>query len=101
MLVRGEVLRGRFRDSYENPKPFVPGEATHVAFELQDVMHTFQRGHRILVQVQSSWFPLIDRNPQKWVPNIFEAKEEDFVKATHTVIHSPEKPSGVEVGVLP
>ncbi len=101
MLVRGEILRGRFRDSYENPKPFTPNEATHVAFELQDVMHTFQRGHRILIQVQSSWFPLIDRNPQKWVPNIFEAKAEDFVKATHTVIHSPEKPSGVEVGVLP
>lgn len=101
MMVRGEVLRGRFRDSYENPQPFVPGEATHVGFELQDVMHTFQRGHRIQIQVQSSWFPLIDRNPQKWVPNIFEAKEEDFVKATHTVIHSPEKPSGVEVGVLP
>ncbi len=97
MLVRGEVLRGRFRDSYTSPKPFSPGEATHVTFELQDVLHTFQRGHRIMIQVQSSWFPLIDRNPQKWVPNIFEANEDDFVKATHTVLRTPDKPSGVEV----
>ena len=101
MLIRGEVLRGRFRESYSSPKPFVPGEPTRISFELQDVFHTFQRGHRIMIQVQSSWFPLIDRNPQKWVPNIFEARDEDFVKAIHTVIHSPEKPSGVEVGVLP
>jgi putative CocE/NonD family hydrolase len=101
MLVRGEVLRGRFRDSVSAPKPFVPGEATKVGFELQDVLHTFQRGHRIMIQVQSSWFPLIDRNPQKWVPNIFEANEEDFVKATHTVVRGPQQPSGVEVGVLP
>lgn len=101
MLVRGEVIRGRFRDSYSQPKPFKPGEPTRVAFELQDVLHTFKRGHRIAIQVQSTWFPLIDRNPQKWVDNIFEAKAEDFIKATHTVIHSPEKPSGVEVGVLP
>jgi len=101
MLVRGEILRGRFRDSYTTPKPFESGQPTHLRFELQDILHTFQRGHRIMIQVQSSWFPLIDRNPQSWVPNIFEAKEEDFIKATHTVIRTQEKPSGVEVGVLP
>jgi putative CocE/NonD family hydrolase len=100
-LVRGEAFRGRFRDSYSKPVPFTPNEPARVAFELQDVLHTFKRGHRIVVQVQSSWFPLIDRNPQSWVPNIFEAEAKDFVKATHTVFRSPARSSALEVGVLP
>ncbi|MFP3942024.1 MAG: CocE/NonD family hydrolase [Thermoanaerobaculia bacterium] len=99
-LVRAEVMRGRFRESYEAPKPFEPGEATRVRFRLHDVLHTFRRGHRIMVQVQSTWFPFVDRNPQSWVPNIFEAQEEDFVPATHRVYRSPEHSSGVRVGVL-
>ena len=99
-LVRLEAFRGRFRTSYEEPEPFTPGEVTRVEFELQDVLHTFKRGHRIMVQVQSTLFPFIDRNPQSWVPNIFEAGADDFVKATHRVYHSAEHPSAIEVGVL-
>jgi putative CocE/NonD family hydrolase len=99
-LVRAEVFRGRFRESYENPKPFEPGEVTRVSYELRDVLHTFRRGHRITIQVQSSWFPFVDRNPQSWVENIFEAEEEDFIRATHRVHRSPEHPSRVRVGVL-
>ena len=99
-LVRAEAIRGRFRDSYERPTPFVSGQIAKVSLRLLDVLHTFQRGHRIMVHIQSSWFPYIDRNPQKWVPNIFEATEADFVMATHSVYRSPAYPSHVEVGVL-
>jgi len=99
-LVRAEVFRGRFRESYEAPKAFVPDEVSNVSFELQDVLHTFQRGHRLMVQVQSSWFPFVDRNPQTFVPNIFKAKPDDFVKTTHRVHRSKQYPSHVEVGVL-
>ncbi len=99
-LVRGEVFRGRFRSGYEKPEPFVPGEVTEVAFELQDVLHTFKRGHRIMIQIQSTWFPLVDRNPQSWVANIFEAEEDDFIKATHRVHRSSAHPTALEVGVL-
>lgn len=99
-LVRAEVFRGRFRNSYETPEPFVPGEVTEVSFELQDVLHTFKRGHRVMVQVQSSWFPFIDRNPQRYVPNIFEATEDDFIEVTNTIHRSSEHPSHIAVGVL-
>jgi len=99
MLVRGEVLRGRYRNSFERPEPFVPGEVTRVRFELPDVAHTFEPGHRIMIQVQNSWFPLVDRNPQKFV-NIYEADEEDFQKATQRIYHDAERPSGVRVFVL-
>ncbi len=100
MLVRAEVFRGRFRTSYEQPKPFVSGEVTRVRFELQDVLHTFQRGHRVMVQIQSTWFPFVDRNPGRYVPNIFEADEDDFIAVTNRVYRSPEHPSRVVVGVL-
>ena len=100
-LVRGEPFRGRFRDGLDSPKPFVPDQPTEVAFDINDVFHTFQRGHRIMIQVQSSWFPFIDRNPQHYVPNIFEAKEEDFVRATHRVYRDAQHPSSISVGVLP
>ena len=98
-MVRSEVIRGRFRNSYEKPEPFVAGEVAEINLPLQDVCHTFKRGHRIMVHVQSTWFPLIDRNPQKYVDNIFEAKREDFIRATHTLHHSPENPSWIEVKV--
>jgi putative CocE/NonD family hydrolase len=101
MLVRAEILRGRFRNSYETPEPFVPDEIARLEFELQDVLHTFQRGHRVMIQIQSSWFPFVDRNPQTYVPNIFEATAKDFIKVTNRVHRSPEHPSGVRVGVLP
>lgn len=100
-LVRAEVFRGRFRDSYEHPKPFVSGEVTRVAFELQDVFHTWKRGHRMMVQIQSTWFPFVDRNPQKYVPNIFEAEEDDFISVTNRVYRSREHASGLRVRVLP
>jgi hypothetical protein len=101
LLVRGEPFRGRFRDSYETPKPFVPGEITPVKFAVNDVFHTFKRGHRIMIQIQSTWFPFIDRNPQTFVPSIFEAKRTDFVKATHRVYHAQATASALEVRILP
>ncbi|MEO0473968.1 MAG: CocE/NonD family hydrolase [Bacteroidota bacterium] len=84
-MVRSEIMRSRFRNSFEKPEPLTPNEITPINFKLQDVNHTFKKGHRIMVQVQSSWFPAFDRNPQKYVPNIFEAEETDFIKATHRV----------------
>jgi len=99
-MVRSEIIRGRFRNSYERPEPFVPGQVTTVNLPLQDVLHTFKQGHRIMVQVQSTWFPLFDRNPQKYVDNIFEAEAEDFVTATQRVYHSLQHASYVEVKAL-
>ncbi len=84
MLVRGEVMRGKFRNSFEKPEPFVPGQPTQVSFSINDINHTFKPGHRLMIQVQSTWFPLVDRNPQQFI-NIFEAGETDFIKATHQV----------------
>ncbi|MDB4582335.1 CocE/NonD family hydrolase [Draconibacterium sp.] len=80
-LVRHEVFRGRFRDSYEFPKPFEPNTPTNVTVPLQDILHTFKKGHRIMIQIPSTWFPYIDRNPQKYVDNIYKADEEDFIKS--------------------
>ncbi|MGI9552967.1 MAG: CocE/NonD family hydrolase [Aurantibacter sp.] len=84
-LVRSEVFRGRFRNSFEKPEPFIPGEISDVNFRLQDVLHTFKEGHRIMIQIHSTWFPYIDRNPQQYVDNIYEADAEDFVKSTISV----------------
>ncbi len=100
-LVRGEPFRARFRDSFEHPKAFVPDQPSKVKFAINDVMHTFKRGHRIMIQIQSSWFPFIDRNPQKFVENIFEAKESDFIKANHRLYRSGAEISSVKVQVLP
>ena len=99
MLVRGDVLRGKFRNGLVRPEPFVPGEITQIRFDLQDVLHTFKQGHRIMVQVQSTWFPMIDINPQKMV-NIYKADPEDFQKAVQRVYHSAEFPSFLEFGVV-
>ncbi|WP_127844722.1 CocE/NonD family hydrolase [Psychroflexus aestuariivivens] len=85
MMVRSEVFRGRYRDSFADPKPFIPNKKTSVDIKLQDVNHTFKKGHKIQIQVQSTFFPYIDRNPQKYVENIFEANEEDFETHTHTI----------------
>ena len=95
-LVRGDVLRGKFRGSLEKPEPFVPQQPTRVRFVLQDVCHAFRTGHRMMVQIQSSWFPLIDRNPQVFT-DIYRAKESDFQKATQRVYRSPERPSQLRV----
>jgi len=98
-LVRGEVMRGKFRNSYEKPEPFEPGKPTKVRFTVNDICHAFRPGHRIMVQVQSTWFPLVDRNPQTFC-DIYNAKESDFQKATHRVYHNGENPSKVTVQVL-
>jgi hypothetical protein len=100
-LVRSEIFRGRYREGYDQPRPFTPGEVTRVAFPLQGVLHTFAAGHRVAIHLQSSLFPFFDRNPQSWVANIFEAREEDFVAATHRVYRGPARASRVVVGVLP
>ena len=86
--------------SFAVPEPFVPNQVTDVDFRLQDVLYTFKKGHRIMVQVQSSWFPAFDRNPQKYVPNIYEAKAADFIKATERVWLDRTAPSGIQVQLL-
>jgi uncharacterized protein len=99
-LLRGEPFRGKFRKSFEKPEAFTPGKVEQIDFTMPDVNHTFRRGHRIMVQVQSSWFPLVDRNPQTFV-DIPYAKPADFVKATEKIYRGGATASGVEVGVLP
>jgi uncharacterized protein len=99
MLVRGEVFRGRYRNSLEKPEAFVPGEITQVKYELPGIAHTFKKGHRMMVQVQSSWFPLVDRNPQTFV-DIYNCNESDFQKASHRIYRNKKYPSGLQVMVL-
>ncbi len=98
-MVRSESMRGKFRNGFDKPEPFVPGKVTPVNFELQDILHTFKKGHKIMVQVQSTWFPLIDRNPQVF-EDIMKAKNTDFKKATHKVYTSKENPSFLKVRVI-
>ncbi|MEP6616235.1 MAG: CocE/NonD family hydrolase [Ginsengibacter sp.] len=99
MLVRGEIMRGRYRNSLEKPEPFVPGKLTLVKYNLPDVAHTFKKGHKLMVQVQSSWFPLADRNPQKFT-DIYHAGENDFQKATIRVYHDGESISKIILPVV-
>ena len=96
LMVRSEVLRGRFRNSFEHPEPFIPNKKTEVNIKLQDVFHTFKKGHKMQIQVQSTWFPLIDLNPQTYVDNIYKADEKDFKNQTHTVFTD----SSIEFSVL-
>lgn len=99
MLVHAEVFRGRYRKSLENPEPFVPNKIERVKFNIGDVAHTFKKGHRIMVQIQSSWFPLVDRNPQRFV-NIYEAGESDFQKAGIRIYHNEKNASNLLLPVL-
>ena len=99
MLVRGEIMRGKFRNSFEVPEPFKPGKIETVRFDLPDVAHTFKKGHRLMIQVQSSWFPLADRNPQQFM-NIYEAKEADFKKATIKIYHDATNPSTIYLPII-
>ena len=99
-LVRGEVMRGKFRNSLERPEPFIPGQPTEVAWDLSDVFHAFRKGHRLTVQVQSSWFPLMDRNPQVFM-DIYAAGARDFRSAIHRLHHSAAWASYLELPVLP
>jgi hypothetical protein len=97
-LVRGEPFRGKFRDSFEKPEAFLPNQLTAVNFSLPDINHAFRRGHRVMLQIQSTWFPLVDRNPQKFV-NIPDATESDFVKATQHVYRSKQNPTSIVMPV--
>jgi predicted acyl esterase len=99
MMVRADVMRGKFRNSFEKPEPFTPEMITEVKYNLTDVSHCFRKGHRIMVQVQSSWFPLVDLNPQKFT-DIYNADEKDFQKATQRIYHDQKNPSKVIVNVL-
>jgi len=90
MLVRAEIMRGRYRNSFSSPEPFTPGKPTQVKYTLPDVAHTFKKGHRMMVQVQSSWFPLVDRNPQQFI-DIYHAKDDDFLKETIQIFHNQSK----------
>jgi putative CocE/NonD family hydrolase len=100
MLVRGEPFRARFRNGFDKPEPMKPGEVTRIEFRLPDVNHSFQRGHRIMLQIQSTWFPLVDRNPQRFVPNIFLAEEGDFQKATQRVHRTRDRATSLKLYVL-
>jgi len=99
-LVRGDVFRGRYRNSFEKPEPFLPNKLAKIDYAMPDVNHCFRRGHRIMIQIQSSWFPLVDRNPQTFV-DIYDAKVGDFQKATERVYHSAADASRIDVSVLP
>ncbi|NOX64375.1 MAG: hypothetical protein GXO85_00930 [Chlorobi bacterium] len=92
-------MRGKFRNSYEKPEPFVPNKPTKVKFTMNDSYHTFLKGHRIMVQVQSSWFPLFDRNPQKFC-DIYSADESDFQSAANRVYHTEKYPSKIILNVI-
>ena len=99
MLVRGEIMRSKFRNSFSNPVPMIPGKITEVKWDMDDINHSFLKGHKIMIQVQSSWFPLNDRNPQKFI-DIYKAKDSDFKKATHKVYFSPKYPSHINIQVV-
>jgi putative CocE/NonD family hydrolase len=99
MLVRGEIMRGKYRNSFEKPEAMVPGLVTKVNYAIPDVAHTFKKGHRIMIQVQNSWFPLGDRNPQKFM-DIYTAEPSDFQKATHRIFHDVNNASSITVSVL-
>lgn len=100
-LVRGEPFRARFRKSMEKPEPVPAGQWVEIAFDMPDILHTFKKGHRLMIQVQSSWFPLVDRNPQKFVPNIPDARPEDFITATQRISYGGARASAIGVSVLP
>jgi uncharacterized protein len=99
LMVAGEVFRGRYRNSFEKPEPLVPGQVTGYEIKLRDRNHTFKAGHRIMVQIQSSLFPVIDRNPQRYVPSIYEAVQADFQPATQSVFRSARYPSHLSLPV--
>jgi putative CocE/NonD family hydrolase len=99
MLVRGEIMRGKFRNSFENPEPFKPNKIETVKFDLPDIAHTFKKGHKLMIQIQSSWFPLADRNPQQFM-NIYEAKAEDYKKSTIRLYHDTNNASSIIIPIL-
>jgi uncharacterized protein len=101
LMISNDVLRGRFRNSFEKPEALTPNAVTPFTIDLHTQNHVFKKGHRIMVQVQSTWFPIIDRNPQKFVPNIFQAQEADYQSATQHIYRLKESPSGVVLSIVP
>jgi len=101
LMIADEIFRGRFRNSFERPEAIKANEVTAFGIDLHTANHVFKKGHRIMVQVQITWFPLYDRNPQKFVANIFEAKDGDYQKATQRIYRSKRFPSSVEISVMP
>ncbi len=101
IMVASDIFRGRFRNSFTTPAPITPGKVEEYKFSLHQVNHVFKKGHRIMVQIQSSWFPIFDRNPQKFVPNIFLATDKDFIKSTQTIYRNKRYPSCIELPVVP
>jgi predicted acyl esterase len=99
MLVRGEVMRGRFRNSFEKPEAFDPDTVTQVKFDLPDVAHTFKKGHQLMIQIQSTWFPLVDRNPQQFV-DTYHCTDSDFRECEVKIYHDASRPSKVVLPVL-
>jgi predicted acyl esterase len=100
-MIADEVFRGRFHKSFEHPVPITPNEVNEYRIDLHSASHVFKAGHRILVQVQSSWFPLIDRNPQTYQASIFDARPEDYKAQTHKIYHDARHPSAIAVDVVP
>jgi putative CocE/NonD family hydrolase len=100
LMIAGDVFRGRYRNSFEKPQPIRANAVLPYRIEFPANDHVFKRGHRIMVQVQSTWFPVIDRNPQRYVPNIFLAQESDFQKATQRVFRSSQYPSHIAMPVV-
>ncbi|WP_315817517.1 CocE/NonD family hydrolase [Paraflavitalea speifideaquila] len=99
-MVANDVFRGRYRKSFEHPTPIIPGKVESYSVDLHSINHVFKKGHKIMAQIQSTWFPIIDRNPQKYMPNIFEAKVSDFQVATHSIHRSAQYPSHIELSVM-
>lgn len=98
--VAMEVFRGRFRKGFEKPVPFVPNQPQEVVIDLHQINHVFLKGHKMMIQIQSTWFPLIDRNPQKYVPNISEAKDSDYSKATETIYCNNQLATYIDLPVM-
>jgi predicted acyl esterase len=99
MLIRGDIFRGRYRNSFSKPQAFVPGKVTELKYTLNDIAHTFKKGHRIMVQVQSSWFPLADRNPQQFI-DIYHAKRADFIKSNIRIYTSADAGSKIILPIM-
>jgi len=100
LMIANDVFRGRFRKSFSNPEPVKPNEVNEYRIDLHATNHVFKTGHKMMVQVQSSWFPIIDRNPQKFIPNIFEAKESDFIITHQKIYRSVKYPSHIQLPVI-
>jgi len=100
LMISSDIFRARFRNSFNKPEPLIPGKVEGYTIDLHGANHVFKKGHRIMVQVQSTWFPIYDRNPQKFVPNIYEAKESDYQSATQKIYHSAQFPSSIELPVF-